>query len=162
MTHDERVRSIAEKIPHFFPCKTMIPLLIRRKWVDGGYKEATIPLMPGYVFLFSNDEMDPTVIHRLSGIQRVLNYGDKAYALTGYDEQVARWLARHDGTIGLSKAIQVNGRIQAVEGPLKDDICKIVKVDKHKRYAQVELQFHGATFNVWLHFDWAEGKKRSL
>ena len=162
LTHEDRQHSVADKIPHFFPCKTMIPLLVRRKWVVDGFKEITIPLMSGYIFLFSNEQMNPTVIHRLSGVQKVLDYGDKAFALTGFDEQLARWLARHNGIIGLSKAIQVDGRLQVIEGPLKDDICKIMKVDKHKRYAKIELQFHGTSFTVWMHFDWAECCERLL
>ena len=156
MTRDDRQYSIAEKIPKFFPCETLNPVLIKRKWVDGEYKEVECPLLSGYIFLYSNEQMDSTVIHRLGDVQRVLQYGDQVYALTGYGEQLARWLARYNGVIGLSKAIQVGDRIQVVQGPMKDELCKIISVDKHKRRAKVEIQFNRAAFHVLMDFEWVE------
>ena len=157
-TPQEQQHSIAQKIPHFFPCKAMVPFQIKRKWTSGQFTEATYPLMPGYIFLFSNEQMNPAVVHRLSGIQKVLQYGDKVYALAGDDERLARWLARYDGVIGLSQAILMDGRIQGVQGPMKDEICKVTKVDNRRRRAKIELQFQEMLFSMWLDFDWAEGK----
>jgi len=158
LTHEERQYSIANKIPNFFPCKAMNPILVKRKWVDGEFQVVKRPLMPGYIFLFANEQMDPTLVHRLSGVLRVLQYGDKVYALTGYDEQLARWLARYEGTIGFSKVLRVGGRIQVVQGPMKDELCRIKDVDQRKRCAKVELQFCGAGFFVWMDFEWVEAE----
>jgi len=134
----------------------MNPILIKRKWVDGEFKEVKYPLLSGYIFLFSNEQMDPTVVHRLGGVQRVLQYGDKIFALAGYDEQLARWLARYDGRIGISQAIRVGNRIQVVEGPMKDNVGRILKVDMRKQCAKMEFQFCGSTFTVWTNFVWVE------
>ena len=156
LTHEERQLSITQKVPHFFPCETMTPILIKRKWVDGEFKQVKHLLMPGYIFLFSNERMDPSLVHRLSGVLKVLQYGDKVYTLTGYDEQLARWLARYGGMIGFSQAVRVGARIHVVQGPMKDDLCRITDVDKRKRCAKVELQFCGASFGVWMDYDWVE------
>jgi len=158
LTRDDRQYTVAQKVPHFFPCETMTPILSKRKWVDGEFKQVKHLLMPGYIFLFSNERMDPSLVHRLSGVLKVLQYGDKVYALTGYDEQLARWLARYGGMIGFSQAVRIDARIQVVQGPMKDVLCRITDVDKRKRCAKIELQFCGASFIVWMDFEWVEAE----
>ena len=147
---------VAHEIPKFFPCKAMNPILVRRRWKQKTYKEITYSLMPGYIFLFSNEKMEPARVRKLDGVLKVLQYDEGQYALTEEDERLARWLAQYDGSIGISQAIQVGDRIQVVEGPMKDNIGKILTVNKHKRCAKVEFQFTGTVFNVWMDFDWLE------
>jgi len=149
---------VTKEMPNFFPCRAMNPILIKRKWTSGGYKEVKYSLMPGYIFLFSNERMEPARLWNLDGVLKVLQYDDGAYALTEDDERLARWLARYDGTIGISKAIREGSQIQVVEGPMKDSIGKVLKIDKRKQCAKVEFQFNDAAFYVWMNFDWVESK----
>ena len=148
---------VAQEIHRFFPCRAMNPILVRRKWARGEYREVKYSLMPGYIFLFSSERMEPARVRNLDGVLKVLQYDDGAYALTEEDERLARWLSHYDGTIGISKAIQVGNQVQVIEGPMKDNIGQVMKIDKHKRNARVEFEFCGAVFNMWMSFDWMEG-----
>jgi len=147
---------VAHEIPKFFPCKAINPIVIKRKWTGSTYKEITYSLMPGYIFLFSNERMEPRKVRTLDGVLKVLQYDDGAYALTAEDERLARWLALYDGTIGVSQAVRAGDRIQVVQGPLKDNIGRVTKVDKRRQRAKVEFQFNDTVFSAWMDFDWVE------
>jgi hypothetical protein len=98
--------------------------------------------------------MDATKFSGISGVIRFLqnSYGD--YALTADNERLARWLLKYDGYIGLSKAVNVGTRIVAKEGPLRDYIGVIRRIDKHRRNAGIEFDFGGMAMKMWLDFDW--------
>ena len=147
---------VTHELPKFFPCKAINPVLIKRKWIGRECKEITYSLMPGYIFLFSNERMNPGRLRKLDGILSVLKYDDGAYALTEKDEKLARWLLKYDGTIGLSKAIREGDHIQIVQGPLKDNIGSITRVDKHRKRAKIELQFNEVVWPVWMDFEFVE------
>lgn len=86
----------------------------------------------------------------------MLQYADGTYALHQEDEQLARWLLKHDGVIGASKAIREGERIRAVEGPMKGYGGTIAKVNKQRQRALVEFQFDRRAWSVWMDFEWVE------
>ncbi|MDR2505468.1 MAG: KOW motif-containing protein [Oscillospiraceae bacterium] len=144
------------EVPHFFPCKALNPTVTRRKWGHDRSKEFVYNLLPGYVFLFSQEEMQPHLLQDIDGILRVLRYSDGSYALTERDEQLARWLAKYNGKIGMSKAAKVGNKIKVIEGPLRDQLGLVTEVDRRKQRAKISFVFNGASFSSWLDFDWIE------
>lgn len=164
-----RQSAIAVEAPSFFPCKAISPLIVHRIWTKNGIEKRQCLLIPGYVFVFSDEVMNPKRFIDISGVVRVLEYGYGKYALTDDDERLARWLLKHDGTIGLSKAVNVGTRIVATEGPLRDYVGRIGRIDKSRRRAEVNFEFNRVTMKMWLDFDWfdvnewvKDGQKKRL
>lgn len=142
--------------PLVFPCKAMNPTIIRRKWTQGKNREVGYPLLPGYIFLFSDQAMDAARLLKIEGVIKVLRYADGSYALTEEDERLARWLLKHDGTIGVSRAIREGDHIRVAAGPLKDYEGFITRVNKQRRRAQIEFRFDQTVWSAWMDFDWVE------
>ncbi|GHU66163.1 hypothetical protein FACS1894184_03480 [Clostridia bacterium] len=149
-----RQNAIAVESPNFFPCKAISPLVVHRIWTKNGIEKRQRLLIPGYVFVFSDEAMNPKKFIDVSGVVRVLEYGYGEYALADEDERLARWLLKYDGTIGLSKAVNVGSRIVATEGPLRDYVGRVGRIDKSRRRAQVVFSFVNTAWKSWLDFDW--------
>jgi transcription antitermination factor NusG len=147
---------ITLEAPKFFPCKAINPILIKRKWTKDGFKEAKYSLMLGYVLLFSAERMEPSYFRSLDGVYKILQYADGAYALNDGDERLARWLLKYDGTIGISKAIRVGDTVQVIEGPLRDYLGKIQKIEWRRRRTYITFDFSGISWSSWLDLDWVE------
>lgn len=110
-------------------------------------------VLPGYVLFEAPADLDikPTIPY--DEAISLLTYSDGDWRLYGEDETYARWVFKHNGVIGLSKAYQVGDRIQIVEGPLKDIEGSITRVDRRNRSGQVNLTFGGKQIKVWLGFE---------
>jgi transcription antitermination factor NusG len=151
---------ITMEVPRVFPCRAINPVLVKRKWFGRSYKEISHSLIPGYIFLISNERMEASRLRTLDGVLNILHYGYGEYAMTEHDEQFVRWLLKYDGMIGLSKAFRMGDRIQVIEGPLKDSCGTIVRVDTRRQRAEIRLEFNGINWTSWLDFEWvqADGK----
>ncbi|MDR0396842.1 MAG: hypothetical protein LBH66_06035 [Oscillospiraceae bacterium] len=149
-------RYVASEAPKFFPCKAVNPILIKRLWKGKTYKDIVYSLMPGYIFLFSAEPMDSGRFSNLDGTLRVLQYAGGGYALSERDEQLARWLLKYDGTLGLSKAIRVGDRTRIVQGPLKDHAGTILEVNNHRRRAKLGIALNKAEWSVWMDFEFID------
>ena len=145
---------ITQEAPNFFPCKAINPIIVKRKWTVTGTKEIKYSLMPGYVFLFSPERMDPSAFRALDGVLKILQYGFGEYALNAEDERVARWLLKYDGSLGLSRAYRIGDTIKVIDGPLADKLGTIEKMDWRRRRALVRFKFDGSDWTSWLDVDW--------
>jgi transcription antitermination factor NusG len=147
---------IARQIPKFFNCKAFNPIIIKRLWTGKQYRNQTYSLMPGYVFLFSSERIDPFVVRRLEGVEKIMQYGNGDYALSEEDERLARWLLRYDGTIGLSRAVKVGDRVHVVQGPLSDFAGTIIRMDLRRKRALINLSLHNNVWPTWMDYDFFE------
>ncbi|MDR0557593.1 MAG: hypothetical protein LBG43_06985 [Treponema sp.] len=78
------------------------------------------PLIPGYALLESVHEPDWLELRQSEYIFYPFRYADNETRLRGKDLEFAQWLKKHDGTIGISRAIQAGNRIRILDGPLKE------------------------------------------
>lgn len=124
-----------------------------RKWI-----EAPTPLLPGYVFVYS----DQVAARRdellgLRHVLRVLAYGtDGQDALVGRDLEFADWLWRLDGRVGIMKALQVGDRIEIIDGVFKQLHGAIVRMDKRQKAVCVSLETEGSPKQIWLAYEIVE------
>ncbi len=109
-------------------------------------------LLPGYVFFQSETDFKSDDFIRVPHMIRVLRNQDRSWWLEGQNEEFARFVFNHDGVIGLSKARKVGDHVTILSGPLKEMSGNIVKIDRHNRNGQVEFQFDGRVWKVWLPF----------
>lgn len=151
-TGDEQ--KIAAAVNERFPqLQAMTPLRILAEKRQGKWEDRTLTLLPGYVFVYADDELPYDLRYKTHNLYKVLHYERGIRALTGPDADYAGWLFRHRGRIGTSKVLEVGSRIEIVDGPLKDFGGKIVKLDKHKRRAWIEFDFEGSKRTVSISAD---------
>lgn len=110
-------------------------------------------LLRGYVLFEAAEGLDIARALPRDDVIAVLRYADGEWRLLGADEDYARWVFRHDGLIGLSKAHQIGDHIHIIDGPLKDLEGKITRIDRRNRSGQVTICFGGKEIRVWLGFE---------
>lgn len=127
------------------------PLCEVPKLFHGSWRTVRALLFPGYVFVQARDpEPISRALRAVPGLTRLLGApGESVRALTGEE---AAWLdAVIDSgthTMGMSEAVQEGDRVVVVTGPLRGRESQIVKVDRHKRVAWIEVQMLGRRTQV--------------
>lgn len=157
------------------------PTRILKEKRSGRWYEVEKALLPGYIFIFTYDgvsleevslnegalnevhqngvSLDKTRlddVRQLMSVYRILQYQNGVRSLTGSDWEYADWVYRNHGRIGPSKAIEEGGIIRIIDGPLMDNVGRIIKLDRHKRRAMVEFNFDGRTQVVSLSVEMME------
>lgn len=120
--------------------------------------ETLVPLLPGYVFIYS-DQVIPRrdELMKLRHVIRVLAYGsDGQDRLVGRDLEFADWLWRLDGRIGIMKALQVGDRIEIVDGVFKELHGTIIRMDKRQKTVCISLETEGTPKQIWLAYEIVE------
>ena len=117
----------------------------KRKWIQ---RERL--LIPGYVFVYVKKEISLNEFINVTGAYKFLEYQTGKRELIGSDYEYASWVYRHNGRIEPSKALVEGDIIKVIDGPLKDGIGTIFKLDRHKRRAWVEFDFYGKAHKVSL------------
>ena len=137
--------STAHHINLYYPeIEAIAPVKSLQERRQGQWEQREQIMLPGYLFLFSKQEMPYDLCTKVDNIYRTLEYAKGMKILTGSDEEYAHWIYRHQGKIGTSKvAIKEGQSIQVIDGPLFDCQGTIIKLDKHKRRALVSFSFDG-------------------
>lgn len=136
----------------------LFPQRIKTVMKNHCYVEEKTPLLPGYVFIYSDSE-EPIRdrLLRLPHVVRVLSYRDSdSDVLRGRDREFADWVWRTDGCIERARAIQVGDRVEIVDGLLKELHGKVIRMDRRRKTFLVELEGHGAFRNLWLSYEIVE------
>ena len=130
--------------------KAIAPRRILWEKRGGKWESTDKSLLPGYVFLYFEDDLPEKSLGPLLRNYRLLQYENGKRELWGYDYDYAMWLYKYDGRIEESKALYEGDTVKIINGPLTDGIGKILKLDRHKRRAMVEFEFAGKSFKVSL------------
>lgn len=128
--------------------------LIRNK---GQWIEVSKPLLPGYVFLYSNEaQVRYDELISVKDVVRVLRYEAGQDALTGKDLAFADWLWRNDGNISAMKALQIGDWIEITDTAFKQLQGTIVRMDRRRRNFLVSLNTAGVIRQIWLTYEVVE------
>lgn len=122
---------------------------------QGEWKDVIKPLLPGYVFVYSQEPYPVQRLLRIDGVLRCLTYGpeDKEGYLTGKDRQFALWLLENNGVADKLQAIQEGSYVRIIDGLLKDYNGKVERVKKQKRMVYVSLKMAGTPLHVWMGYE---------
>lgn len=129
------------------------PVRIMNQKKRGIWSEVAQPLLPGYLFLYLDDEVDfPTfLINQERNAYKILRYSDGTMALKDEDEKYAHWVYSYQGRFEPSTIVYEEGQlVKIIDGPLKEMVGQIVKIDKRQRRAVVQMMFAGALRNFNL------------
>lgn len=133
------------------------PVFDREELKDGRWIVKTRPLLPGYVFVYARQPIEPHEFYRCLRINRLLGYTEQAhsvYALAGEDLAFAEWILLYEGHIGVSRAMLVGDKTQIIDGPLKRYEGEILKIDRRRHRALVAINVGEMAKNIWLGFHW--------
>jgi transcriptional antiterminator NusG len=104
------------------------------------------PMFPGYLFITSDlpQEQFHAVLQQMrsrkSGIVKELYYDrEGTSALTAAEQDMLEGLLDQDQVLTASTGIIENDQVVVLQGPLKGYESRIVRIDRHKRQALLEL-----------------------
>jgi len=150
-----REQLVADRINASGVARAIFPFKVKRSRYRGTWKEITAPLIPSYVFVYSDATLRAADLVKEPDVIRVLKYGeDFEGALIGDDRVFADLLWAQGGKIGILKAIRVGERVEIVDGLFKALKGRVITMDKRKQAAKVELDVVGSLKNIWLSFDY--------
>jgi transcriptional antiterminator NusG len=135
-------------------------LTVRRR---GRRTNALAPLFPGYVIVEAReiDHEAFEVLRRCKGFVRFLKDNRNIHPLADRDLDLVRHFLSFGEVVEKSRVtFDVNNRIVVDQGPLKGLEGRIVKVDKRKGRAKVQLDLYDDSFLIDLGFEQIEGASR--
>jgi transcription antitermination factor NusG len=94
-------------------------------------------------------------------IYKALNYADGTRELRGNDLRFALMLKRRNGRLAVSKAVQEGTKIKIIDGPLKELEGRIIKVNKRRNCAEIEIDTSGIINRIWLGFEMIKGEDKN-
>ena len=145
---------VASAIRQRYGMTAFSPRIIQRKWIKGACFEEEKPYLPGYVFVCSEAPIENFVeIRMMEGVIRCLGQRDEGYRLQGDDLKFAKMLYEHDGVLGIMKTYREGDRVKLVKSMLGDFDARIVKLDPRKGRAQLQYDFDGSSYKVWVGYD---------
>lgn len=122
----------------------LIPTYSSQFKLKGEWKERRNMLFPGYVFLETDDiEYVMTRLSGIVGMTRMLRLGEAVVPITDSEQKIIERLTGADGNAELSFGVMEGSRIEVTQGPLKGLESQIIKIDRHKRLAWIELHMFG-------------------
>ena len=113
-------------------------------------------LLKNYIFLYVKKGYDTRNVKSSQYYFKVLAKKTDDGKLFGMDLTYANWVLDKEGMIGLSEAIELNGKVKIIKGPLKNMEGYIVKYSKNNRNCLIEIEFLNQKINTWLPFEWAD------
>lgn len=132
----------------------------KHKVVDKRYEIDRRNFLPGYLFLYTEEELDFEMLLRIEDVYKILGDEVSAHELQGSDKAFADWLWENDGVIGISKIRIVENKLQILSGPMQHFSRKILKLDKHTRNVRIRMDFLGKTSDIWLAFEFEDTERK--
>lgn len=145
---------VANTIRQELGCTAISPKQIQHTWSKGRMVDIEHDLLPGYVFLYTDDgPLDVRRARSVQGVIRCLCTDDRRYELTGSDEQFARMLLSVHGVLGKTRVYEEGQLIRICKGAFEGLETRIVKVNRQKRRMQIEIPFANTLIKTWVEYD---------
>lgn len=123
--------------------QAIVPTKIVKEKRQGKWEDKEKSMIPGYIFVYSKQDIRELLEDRIFNIIKLLQYEDGSYELAGADYYFAMWIYKKQGTIDTSIVICEGDSVKIVYGPLLDVVGKVTRFDKHKKKIRVEIDFFG-------------------
>lgn len=145
---------VAIQAQQMFGCRAISAKREQLKWVRQQAVREIHDLLPGYVFLYAEQEIDQ--VHKLrsiTGVIRCLSDQENRYILRGNDEAFALMLLEHSGVIGKTKVYQEGEMIRISEGAFAGTETTILKVNRRNRRMLIQIPFAGQEVSTWVEYE---------
>lgn len=126
------------------------PKFLRKMKLAGEWRMVEVPLVPGYLFITTNDIAALSdALYHVPTLTKLLHIGSGIVPL---DPEEVAWMDRltkpHERTVAFSEGYIVGDKVTITSGPLQGYESEIQKIDRHKRFAYLAFNIMGRNKNV--------------
>jgi transcriptional antiterminator NusG len=153
LTGDEAGAS--EKCRSAFPkgtCRdTFVPRYMKMKRYQGAWHQECHPLFPGYFIVDSDPAHAATIEQTLSVLDRIVRpvcVGSEFLPIKREEQEFLQTMMDPEHIIQMSEGNIHDGNFDIYQGPLRQKDKQILRVDRHKRTAEIEVPFMGEARRV--------------
>lgn len=147
----QRCKAIAQMLEVHEKIRAFSPQIIRKQRKQGENIERCFDLLPGYVFVYSDERLtDYSMFHGIDGIVRRVGKQDDGYELAGPDLDFAMRLLEKEGVVSSMKICRIGDDV-TLEDPLFSG-CQgqVTEIDYRKERAKVEFMFDQNSCCTWI------------
>ena len=83
--------------------RALVAIQEKHKRIGKKYEIDRRVFLPGYLFLYTNEELRFDTIQKISNVYRILGDRNEICELSGYDRSFAEWLYLNDGIVGITR-----------------------------------------------------------
>ena len=126
--------------------KCIVPYTEIFKRIQKVWQKEINPLFPGYVLVDTKTpEQCESIIRTAPEFLKFITVGGKYTPLAPHEtERIGIWIGQKDYLLRMSRGVlEEGGKALVIEGPLRGHEGLIVKVNRHKRLAFLEMSFLG-------------------
>jgi len=124
--------------------EVFVPKVVKRKKIQGIWKDVEYIMFPGYIFFVTNNVED--LFFRLKdvkGLTKILRTGEDFTPIYPKEAEFLEQLVGKDRVIDVSYGYKEGDNVVITAGPMKNLKGLIRKIDRHKRIAVIEIDFFG-------------------
>ena len=147
----QRCGTIAKLMEIRGASRAFSPQIIRKQRKKGVNLERRFDLLPGYVFVYSEERLtDYRLFYGIDGVVRRVGRRDDGYELEGPDLDFAMKLLEKDGLVGSMQVCRVGDEV-SLEDPLFSGCQgRVTEIDYRKERAKVEFVFDRNSCSTWV------------
>ena len=150
----QRCGAIASWLSKTHMGQAVSPKVTMRERKEGVNRDVLRDLLPGYVFLFSEEGIrDFSPLHQVHGLIRILGSSENGMELRGTDAEFALRLLGRDGVVDGVKVFRTGDRVRLADPLFSACEGRIAKVDHRKRRAKIDYVFNGMSCSTWAAMD---------
>lgn len=126
-----------------------VPRYVQKKRYDGQWHEKKKILFPGYVFIDTED-IEPFVrkLSQINGLTKLLRNADEIAPISDEEHRYLLDMMDDDYVVQISVGYLIGDQICITQGALKDYTGYIAKIDRHRRTAELMVDFFGRKTKV--------------
>lgn len=156
---EERTADMIRRcVPSYYIEECFVPKRERMKKFHGCWNKVEEILFHGYVFVISKRPEDLYKrLRQIPKLTKILGREDNYFfPLNEAEKTTVQRLGDEDHKTSISKIEFEEGKtIRVIDGPLKDYVGSVVKVNLHKREAVVGVEFMGRTLELKMGIEMA-------
>ena len=150
----QRCKVIAKLMEVRGAYRAFSPRIIRKQRKQGENIRKEFDLLPGYVFIYSDERMaDYREFCGIDGVIRRIGRTEQGYELSGSDLEFALKLLEKDGTVGGMKACHIGDEVTLEDSLFADSQGKVTEIDYRKERAKVSFVFDRTQREIWVSLD---------
>lgn len=164
---EETEKYIAERVSQEWYSSCFHPVRHVKKKFRGEWKDRHEKLMPGYVFIDSENAKELYLdLKRIPMMTKLLGW--EREFITALTEEETDWLEKMvsadkggkvTGEVAISRIeVGENDTVRILSGPLKDMAGMVKRINLHKRIAEVEVEFMRRKIVLYLGIEMVEKK----
>ena len=147
----QRCRVIAKLMEIRGVKRAFSPQIIRKQRKKGENVRKRFDLLPGYVFLYSEERLvDYTLFCGMDGVIRRVGQTEKGYELEGSDLDFAMKLLAKDGLVEGMILYRSGDEVKLQDTLFNGCEGKIIEIDYRKERAKVSFVFDQTEREIWV------------